>query len=166
MWRRQRCPPASAVIELPECRGHSVGRVCCGGESSFQVTAVLNQQGRPIYYPDRTSGREESRSRLKTPEKNLPKDAIVCRCRLGNRQFEWRRIVQKQLGSLGRFYTKKKKKTGVWAEKVDPNRTPTFTSTDAMVMHTLRRAEAEPFITPDERGRGIRAAVRGLGHLD
>lgn len=46
---------------------------------------------------------------------------------------------------------KSPQKPAVWTEKsryIPPNSPLTFKFTDLMVMHTLRRAEAGPFITP------------------
>lgn len=86
-------------------------------------------------------------------------------CRLGNSLFELSVTVWKRPGSLRRFYPQKShKKQEPGREKVDPNSTFTFKFTDWMLVQT--RAEAGPFITQAGRGRGGRAAVRGLGHLD
>lgn len=134
-----------------------------------------NQPGRPIYSPDGTSGQEQSRGCRLEPgrivsfrqrrKKNLKHLIGRAGCRLGNSLFELSVTVWKRPGSLRRFYPKKShKKQAPRQEKVDPNSTFTFKFTDWMLVQT--RAEAGPFITRAGRGRGGRAAVRGLGHLD
>ncbi len=64
MWCRPCCPRASAIIKLPEYRGHRTGCTCCssaGGESDFQAAVGFNKRCNPIYFPEGNSGRKENR---------------------------------------------------------------------------------------------------------
>lgn len=161
MWRRQRCPAASGVIKVPEGRGRGAG---CVSLASRLAWGPISQADPFILLmePQVRSKVEEASASDGAGKKNLKYLIGGAGCRLGNSLFELSVTVWKQPGSLRRFYPQKtaiKKQ-----EKVDPNSTFTFKFTDWTLVQT--RAEAGPFITRAGRGRGGRAAVRGLGHLD